>query len=102
MGQIFNYCGAKHVICVDKKFSLLDEAAASFTREFYKSILNGYQICEAYESAKLFVASNHGENEADFLKLFLSEDLEVRLSKGLKKRAQHFCYSFPEKIEGKF
>ncbi len=40
VGEIFQKCGAKHVICVKQKEHVLDEAAIYFTKRFYTQILN--------------------------------------------------------------
>ena len=53
VGKIFLKCGAKHVICVKKKRQVLDDAAIDFTSTFYeKMIVNGMDVCKAFNAAK--------------------------------------------------
>ena len=48
VGELFNKYGAQHVICIDKKASVLDEVAIDFTLNLYQLVLNGVQISEAF------------------------------------------------------
>ena len=57
IGRIFQHCGARHVVCIKKNDSVLDEAAIQFTRTFYSLLFKGgYQksemICTAFVAAK--------------------------------------------------
>ena len=55
VGKIFLKCGARHVICVKTGEYVLDDASIEFTQQFYTKILNGTNICEAFEAAKAAV-----------------------------------------------
>ena len=57
VGKIFLKCGARHVICVKTDSYVLDDATIQFTEQFYTKIINGTEICEAFESAKAVVES---------------------------------------------
>jgi hypothetical protein len=75
VGKIFQSAGAKHVICIDQKKLLLDEAAINFSRIFYCHIFaSNLSICEAYESAKNHVKKKHGVAEGEKFRLLKSND----------------------------
>ena len=53
VGELFKEAGAQHVICVDKKRSVLDEVAIDFTLNLYQRVLDGTKVCKAFQiSAK--------------------------------------------------
>ena len=52
IGKIFQECGARHVVCVKKTRSVLDDAAIKFTKTFYSCIFKGFPICTAFDLAK--------------------------------------------------
>ena len=41
IGRIFQQCGVKHVVCVEQKQFVLDNAAIHFTTAFYSEIFRG-------------------------------------------------------------
>lgn len=41
VGKIFRKCGVRHVICVESKRKVLDEAAIKFTERFYEKLFRG-------------------------------------------------------------
>ena len=48
-GEIFHNAGVEHVICVQQDADILDEAAISFAKSFYRLIfMQKYTICEAF------------------------------------------------------
>lgn len=52
-GEIFHNAGVEHVICVRKDAEILDEAAISFAKSFYKLLfMQKYTICDAFDRAK--------------------------------------------------
>lgn len=51
VGRIFQNAGVKHVICVREGAEVLDKAVLTFTRKFYKNMLGGTLICEAFKKA---------------------------------------------------
>ena len=52
VGELFIKSGAKHVICVDKNGSVLDEVAIDFTLNLYQRVLDGTDISVAFDTAK--------------------------------------------------
>ena len=67
VGEIFVQKGARHVICVDRKKSVLDDVAIDFTLNLYHKILLGEDISKAYH-----LAVNHSKVmfESDEVELF--------------------------------
>ena len=53
---------------------VLDQAALTFTKYFYKDILNLKTVCAAFESAKAHVASLLKQSESDLFTLFLPNE----------------------------
>ena len=51
VGEIFQKCGAKHVICVEEDKKVLDDAVLVFTKTFYSELLSGKNVCESYRQA---------------------------------------------------
>jgi hypothetical protein len=51
VGSMFQKAGVKHVICVREGADVLDDAVLNFTNRFYRNLLNGEQICTAFEKA---------------------------------------------------
>ncbi len=75
VGKIFSHAGAKHVICIDKKYALRDEAAVLFSRTFYSTIFcSTVSICKAYESAMKLVERKFGKFEANKFMILLDHD----------------------------
>jgi len=71
-GRIFQKVGIRHVICIDQKKLLLDEAAIDFSKTFYGHIYSStsqLSICQAFESAKSHVKKKHGAIEGEKYKL---------------------------------
>lgn len=52
VGSMFQKAGVKHVICVNEKAEVLDEAVLNFTSRFYKNIFKGEHICRAFDLAQ--------------------------------------------------
>ena len=52
MGKVFLEQGVRHVVCVKEMKEVLDEAALTFTKYFYKDILNQKTVCDAFKAAK--------------------------------------------------
>ena len=62
VGKIFNEAGIPHVICINKKETVLDKAAIEFSKFFYDEVFDSYKnICEAYRYAKAKVEKNFGK-----------------------------------------
>ena len=52
IGRIFQNNGAKHVICVESKRFVLDEAAIMFTKKFYDELFSKKSnVCTAFDRA---------------------------------------------------
>ena len=49
VGEIFQQCDVPHVICSQQGKSILDQAAVSFATFFYKILLSGETICQAFQ-----------------------------------------------------
>ena len=48
-GEIFHNAGVEHVICVRDDAEILDEAAITFAKSFYRLIfMQKYTICQAF------------------------------------------------------
>ena len=72
IGKLFQKCGAQHVICIQKKREVLDEAAIDFTKTFYDRLIRGMTICEAFDAAKADVEFKHKAVEASIFMIFKS------------------------------
>ena len=49
VGNIFFNAGINHVICVNKKKALRDDAAIIFSKTFYYSVFSSsYSVCDAF------------------------------------------------------
>jgi hypothetical protein len=71
VGQAFIEAGIQHVVAVNTKFEVTDEAASMFTEHFYNSILNGKTIAKAFKTAKNAVQAMRGGARADYHKFLL-------------------------------
>ena len=56
VGEAFIEAGIQHVVAVNTKFEVTDEAASVFTKHFYNTLLNGRTIEKAFKTAKHAVA----------------------------------------------
>ena len=74
IGRAFLEKGVGHVICVKMNRQVLDQAALTFTKYFYKDILNLKTVCAAFESAKAHVASLLKQSESDLFTLLLPNE----------------------------
>lgn len=75
IGKIFQRNGAKHVICVESKRFVLDEAAIMFTKRFYNKLFSEQvNVCEAFITAKNDVQFKLEKSEANLFKLFTKDD----------------------------
>ena len=73
VGKIFQASGAKHVICIDQKKILQDEAAILFSKTFYSHIFgSSLSICEAFESARNLIKKQISHVEGEKFKLLLN------------------------------
>jgi len=62
VGKIFKEAGIPHVICINKKETVLDKAAIEFSKFFYDELFDSYKnICEAYRYAKAKVEKTFGK-----------------------------------------
>ena len=73
VGEIFTKNGARHVICVDRKKSVLDEVAIDFTHNLYQQILLGEDISRAFYSASNHSKIEFNSYEVDLFKLKVSQ-----------------------------
>ena len=51
-GKIFRNVGISHVICIDEKLEMLDDAAIEFAKDFYKRVFIGTPVCKAFQETK--------------------------------------------------
>ena len=49
MGEIFLKAGASVAVCVQSNETIDDEACKVFSKSFYKNLVNGYTIREAFK-----------------------------------------------------
>jgi hypothetical protein len=84
VGEIFQRAGAKHVICVRAGSEVLDDAALTFTRRFYKCIFAGETICVSFNKAKSEVESRYKLGQANMFQMLLAEEMVAINSHGLK------------------
>mmetsp|Transcript_38631 Transcript_38631/g.71398 ORF Transcript_38631/g.71398 Transcript_38631/m.71398 type:complete len:1275 (-) Transcript_38631:396-4220(-) len=79
-GKAFIKSGVQHVVCCEQNNTLEDEAAMSFTDEFYSRLLRGFTISAAFEEAKLAVNRKFGSIEAHkFILLPEDSDHQTRI-----------------------
>lgn len=91
IGRIFQRCGAKHVVCIEQKHLVLDQAAINFTNVFYSSIFKGVPICSAFAQAKNSVSFILKEKEGSMFLMLLGE-----MDDNLEEcEEDHECYSLP-------
>ena len=57
VGEAFIEAGIQHVVAVNTKFEVTDEAASVFTKHFYNTLLNGRTIEKSFKIAKHAVAA---------------------------------------------
>ena len=78
IGKVFSDAGIEHVICVAKKRYVKDEVAINFTYNFYTNILQGEEVCSAFDSAivkTVFRIGGHsGQSEVSLFKLLKASD----------------------------
>ncbi|CDW80630.1 nb-arc domain protein [Stylonychia lemnae] len=75
VGKIFQNCGAKHVICIDQKTILQDEAAIEFSKTFYNNLFgSSHSICKAFISARDHIAKQISKLESEKYKLLISDE----------------------------
>jgi len=78
VGRIFLEAGAKHVICIDQKNEVDDNAVITFTDAFYDAVFsNEANICKAFMNAQVVVSISHSPKEANIFKL-LVRDSELK------------------------
>lgn len=104
-GEIFLQAGARHVVCIDRDFEVLDAAAVTFTDTFYKLIFQeNMDICNAFDLAKSnvgirFTKEEYGvDEERKFLLLVNDPEnhdncINYRYSVGLKNVPTDFQFS---------
>jgi hypothetical protein len=66
-GRIFCNVGVPHVICIDEKTQMMDEAAIEFAKFFYTFVFQGKSICDAYKMTKNQLTINPNKSE-EFIK----------------------------------
>jgi len=71
VGEAFIEAGIQHVVAVNTKFEVTDEAASVFTKHFYNTLLNGRTIQKAFKTAKHAVAAMASSARLDFDKFLL-------------------------------
>lgn len=75
VGRIFLEAGAKHVICIDHKQEVDDNAVITFTEAFYDSIFsNAMDVCKAFLNAKVVVSITHNSEESNMFRLLIREN----------------------------
>jgi len=89
VGRVFQKHCARHVICIDRDSTVLDEACIAFTHNLYQNLLDGNTICQAFEKA-VREAQFALKNEAELHRLFKLLLFEKE-SSGSSKRKQHKC-----------
>lgn len=72
--ESFKKCGASHIICVEKKQSILDKAAIQFAKTFYDRLMSNKSVCKAFEIAKKDVEFYFDRIEADKFRLHRSDN----------------------------
>ena len=104
VGKIFLKCGARHVICVKTNEYVLDDATIDFTKQFYTKILNGDEICNAFESAKATVEYKFASaKEANlFIKFTKEEEHTINNPTNTMPAFKHTCYRHYGPGEGQF
>ena len=92
VGNLFFEAGAKHVICVDKKRSVLDDVAIDFTQNLYQRVLGGTQVCKAFQIAKRHSQIMFPNRELELFMLMCAEDCQCN---GVRKPqdGKHVCQS---------
>ena len=93
VGRIFQQCDVPHVICSEQGKTILDEAAISFSKDFYSKLFKGEAVCKAFKSAKEEVALKFSENEANRFKLLISKGQ-------FKHSAKHCTTRWPQRKGG--
>ena len=89
-----------HVLCVNEALAVMDDVAIKMTNIFYKEILNGEEICSAYEKAQRstkFTLSNDiaaADSEVQRIKL-LRIDFGPKSCMGVVK-----CVTLPKMQRG--
>ena len=78
IGKLFQKCGAQHVICIQKRREVLDEAAIDFTQTFYDRLIRGMTTCEAFNAAKADVEFKYKEFEAEIFMNFKSTNHKAK------------------------
>jgi len=71
VGEAFIEAGIQHVVAVNTKFEVTDEAASVFTKHFYNTLLNGRTIEKAFKTAKHAVAAMASSARMDSEKFLL-------------------------------
>jgi hypothetical protein len=94
VGSMFQKAGVKHVICVDEKAEVLDEAVLNFTSRFYKNIFQGEHICRAFDLAQAEVEVHQSKGQAKMFTMLLEEELVAIESLGLRPAKFHECAKF--------
>ena len=71
VGKVFKEAGANHVVCIQKKDQILDEAALKFAKAFYFALFNGVNsVCQAFAMAKRQIEA-YGNLESEARKFVL-------------------------------
>eukprot|EP01084_Bolivina_argentea_P295967 509673_1 len=71
VGEAFIEAGIQHVVAVNTKFEVTDEAASVFTKHFYNTLLNGRTIEKSFKIAKHAVAAMSSSARLDYDKFLL-------------------------------
>jgi len=71
VGEAFIEAGIQHVVAVNTKFEVTDEAASMFTKHFYNTLLNGRTIEKSFKIAKHAVAAMATAARLDYDKFLL-------------------------------
>ena len=100
-GEAFVEVGVPHVVCVNEMLTVIDDVAIKMTKEFYKEILSGAKICDAYYKARTG-AKFALENKIDFCRSEV-ERIKLLTPQGLRGRmGLHTCKSLPIACKGQW
>ena len=74
IGDMFIKSGVKHVVCIKQKDEVLDAAALTFTKFFYKDLMEQKTVCDAFFAAKGHVEFRYKKFESDMFTLLPKQD----------------------------
>ena len=78
IGEVFVNSGVKHVICIKQQQEVLDEAALTFTKFFYKALMNRTTVCDAFIQAKSQVELEYKKKESDMFTLLPKQNTHTQ------------------------